>query len=94
MGESNLMHDVPDRRSSSKHLPRGGGGQLGVVALAVGLVLVLLVGIQLGTLPWRMRRHMFRLQGALVGGLVGYVVGYLAGRVSFRPEGDSSNRQA
>jgi hypothetical protein len=88
------MRDAPDRRSSAKPVRKAGVGQFGAAALAVGFSLVLLVGMQLGALPWRMRREMFRLQGALVGGLVGYVVGYLVGSVSSRPERDSSDRKA
>jgi len=44
--------------------------------LVVGLVLAVVIGLQLGALPWRFRRQMFQLQGALAGGLVGFVVGW------------------
>lgn len=52
----------------------GGGG------LVVGLVLAVVIGLQLGALPWRFRREMFQLQGALAGGLVGFVVGWCVSR--------------
>jgi uncharacterized protein YcfJ len=52
----------------------GGGG------LVVGLVLAVVIGLQLGALPWRFRREMFQLQGALAGGLVGFVVGWSVSR--------------
>lgn len=41
-----------------------------------GLVLAVVIGLQLGALPWGFRRQMFQLQAALAGGLVGFVVGW------------------
>jgi hypothetical protein len=40
---------------------------------------VLLVGIQLGGLPWRYRQQLWQLQGAVLGFLVGFGVGRLPG---------------
>lgn len=68
-----------------KPTSRGGLGLLGGGALTLAISLALLVGLQLGGLPWRMRREFLRLQGALVGGLVGVLVGYAAGRGSSEP---------
>ena len=53
--------------------PVGGG-----LMLVLGLTLV--VGLQLGALPWRFRRQMWQLQGALAGGVAGVVVGHALGR--------------
>jgi len=48
-------------------------GSVGAGALVIAVV----VGIQLGSIPWRYRRQIWKLQGFLLGGLVGYVVGRL-----------------
>ena len=40
-----------------------------------GIVIALLIGIQLGAIPWRYRREIWQLQGLLVGAGLGYVVG-------------------
>lgn len=60
-------------------------GLVGGGALTVAITLALLVGLQLGGLPWRMRREFLRLQGALVGSLVGVLVGYAVGRGTSEP---------
>jgi hypothetical protein len=39
------------------------------------LVVTLVVGLQLGALPWRFRKQIWQLQGALAGGAVGLVIG-------------------
>ncbi|QNI71272.1 hypothetical protein [Cyanobium sp. NS01] len=44
---------------------------------AGAVVIAVLVGIQLGTIPWRYRRQIWQLQGFLLGGLAGYVAGRL-----------------
>lgn len=59
------------RRSSASGL----GRNLGAGALVIAVV----VGIQLGSIPWRYRRQIWKLQGFLLGGLVGYVVGRMSG---------------
>ena len=43
------------------------------------LVIALVVGIQLGSIPWRYRRQIWQLQGFLLGALAGYVLGRLNG---------------
>lgn len=43
------------------------------IGLAIGLALI--VGLQLGALPWRFRREIWQVQGALVGLVVGVVIG-------------------
>lgn len=64
------------RESSSLGWPLGGG---------LALTLTLLVGLQLGAIPWNFHRQMWQLQGALAGGVAGLVVGYVAGRGRPRP---------
>lgn len=61
--------------------PRSRGGLLqasgrNLALLALGAALV--AGIQLGALPWRYRKQIWQLQGALVG----LVAGFVAGRLS------------
>ncbi len=67
---SNLLSNQPGELNS-----RGGplARRFGVVALVVALV----VGVQLGSIPWRYRREIWRLQGFLLGALAGYVLGRL-----------------
>jgi hypothetical protein len=72
---------------------RTGGGRLGLLGgggLLLGLSVALVVGLQLGALPWKFRRQMFQLQGALAGGLVGFVVGWGMGRSRREPGSDDS----
>lgn len=72
----------PQRQPPKPSLERGGGigsfvsGGGHVVTLALALV----IGLQLGAIPWRFRREVWQLQGALAGGLVGYLVGRAMGR--------------
>ena len=48
-----------------------------MVLVAVALI----VGLQLGALPWRYRRQFWQLQGALLGGAAGFLLGRItAGR--------------
>jgi FtsH-binding integral membrane protein len=58
--------------------PIGGG-------LVLVLAVTLVVGLQLGAMPWRFRKQMWQLQGALAGGVAGLVVGYVVGRGRPRP---------
>lgn len=55
--------------------PSGLGRRLGVGSLVIALV----VGMQLGSIPWRYRRQIWQLQGFLLGALAGYVLGRLNG---------------
>jgi hypothetical protein len=41
------------------------------------LVIALVVGIQLGSIPWRYRRQIWQVQGFLLGAVAGYVLGRL-----------------
>jgi sulfite exporter TauE/SafE len=68
------LHDVPKpegklARSSEVNLVRLFG--LG------SLVIALVVGIQLGSIPWRYRRQIWQVQGFLLGAVAGYVLGRL-----------------
>jgi hypothetical protein len=48
------------------------------IGLAIGLALI--VGLQLGALPWRFRREIWQVQGALVGLAAGVVIGRFSAR--------------
>ena len=48
----------------------------------VGMALALLIGIQLGALPWRYRRELWQAQGAALGVVVGLAIGRLTARRS------------
>jgi len=49
-----------------------------VLTAAVAISLAVVIGIQLGGIPWRFRRQMWQLQGALIGTALGFVVGRLS----------------
>ena len=68
----------PSKLSSTlKPAREEGGGTLGQ-RFGVGvLVIALVVGMQLGSIPWRYRRQIWQLQGFLLGALAGYVLGRL-----------------
>jgi uncharacterized membrane-anchored protein YhcB (DUF1043 family) len=46
--------------------------------LGVPLLAALVIGIQLGAIPWRYRRQIWQAQGVLVGIAVGYLIGRLS----------------
>jgi uncharacterized membrane-anchored protein YhcB (DUF1043 family) len=48
----------------------------------VGIAMALMIGIQLGALPWRYRRVMWQFQGAVFGLVVGLAIGRLSARRS------------
>jgi hypothetical protein len=52
----------------------------------VGIAMALLIGIQLGALPWRYRRVMWQFQGAVFGLVVGLAIGRLSARRSAEGE--------
>lgn len=68
-GKLNAMAIEPTPRSRPQVIPGLGMGT------AIGLALVLMLGIQLGGVPWRYRKQLWQLQGALAGAVVGYLVG-------------------
>lgn len=52
------------------------------ITLGLAIGLALLVGLQLGALPWRYRREIWQIQGFVVGIAIGVVIGrYTARRV-------------
>jgi hypothetical protein len=61
------------RPTSSLGWPIGGG-------LLLVLAFTMVVGLQLGAMPWRFRRELWQVQGGLGGGAAGLVVGYALGR--------------
>jgi len=64
-----------DKPSPAAARPRVG------IGAAVGVALALMVGIQLGALPWRYRREVWQAQGLAIGVVIGFAAGRLtAGR--------------
>jgi sulfite exporter TauE/SafE len=68
------FHDVskPDGK-----LARSNGVNLVRLFGLGSLVIALVVGIQLGSIPWRYRRQIWQVQGFLLGAVAGYVLGRL-----------------
>ena len=53
-------------------------GGSGALTAGVVITLAVVIGIQLGGIPWRFRRQMWQLQGAMIGAALGFVVGRLS----------------
>jgi hypothetical protein len=66
---------APDPLQSTPAAGRLRSGGRSAVWLSVAVALVL--GLQLGGLPWRYRKQLWQLQGFLLGGAVGYLIGRL-----------------
>ena len=86
MGVTAMATDpLPPRQPGP--LRRAAGGVIqrssGLTAAAV-VAVALVIGMQLGGVPWRYRRQIWQLQGAALGALVGFVVG----RISASSVGD------
>ena len=47
----------------------------GALTAAAVITLALIIGFQLGGAPWRFRRQVWQLQGALMGTVLGFIVG-------------------
>lgn len=60
------------------------------VGSALALIVVLIIGIQLGRIPFRYRRQLWQVQGAALGGLVGFGLGQLSARIGRRSPNDDS----
>jgi hypothetical protein len=70
----------PTRPPGALQSPKGeAAGGLGRTVGLGALVVALVIGIQLGSIPWRYRRQIWQLQGFLLGALAGYVLGRLGG---------------
>ena len=74
----------PNRPPKPAQNSRGSWAIVSGSGLAVTLALAVVVGLQLGALPWRFRKEIWQLQGAVAGGLVGYLVGWSVARSSRR----------
>ncbi|KEF41556.1 MAG: hypothetical protein ER33_10750 [Cyanobium sp. CACIAM 14] len=61
--------DAPSVRPEAGE-SRPPGWPLGA-GLALVLTLTLVVGLQLGAMPWQFRKQMWQLQGAFAGGVAG-----------------------
>lgn len=70
--------------------PQPPAGNLGRTIGVGTLVVALLVGIQLGAIPWRYRRQIWQLQGFVLGAFLGYGLGRMRAAA---PEPDASNRK-
>lgn len=53
------------------------------ISLGLAVMLALMVGVQIGGMPWRFRREIWQIQGAVVGVAVGVLIGRFSAR---RPE--------
>ena len=52
--------------------------RIGQSTAALVLLAALVVGIQLGAIPWRYRKQIWQLQGALVGLAAGFALGRIS----------------
>jgi len=50
------------------------------------ITLAVIIGMQLGSAPWRYRKPIWQLQGAMLGAVVGFVVGRLSASSPKDPE--------
>ena len=55
------------------------------------VAVALILGLQLGALPWRYRRQFWQLQGALLGGAAGFLLGRITAGGRGRPPGFNSD---
>ncbi|MEI8249933.1 MAG: hypothetical protein WCF98_02045 [Synechococcus sp. ELA057] len=69
------MSRLPTSSERTTVQPQPERGRLGLNIGLGGVVFALLIGIQLGAIPWRYRREIWQLQGLLVGAGLGFVVG-------------------
>jgi hypothetical protein len=64
---------IEPRKSSGLRMPGGSG------LAAITLALAVVIGMQIGGVPWRFRKQLWQLQGAALGAVLGYVVGRMSG---------------
>ncbi len=50
------------------------------IGLGLAVMLALMIGVQLGAMPWRFRREIWQLQGAVVGVALGVLIGRFSAR--------------
>lgn len=89
-GEAELQQRLAELIKEQPHAPQASPPRLrrliqrssSPITLGLAIGLALLVGLQLGALPWRYRREIWQIQGAVVGIAIGVVIGrYTARRV-------------
>ena len=79
-----MVRDQLDRATAGPiRAARGKGSRVAWASLGAAI----LIGIQLGAMPWRYRKEMWQLQGGLAGALVGFWVG----RVTRKQRRDEEN---
>jgi len=83
-----LMREVgnpkapPATQAPGRNRPIAKGFRRLPILAGVGMALALVIGIQLGALPWRYRRELWQAQGAALGVVVGLAIGRLSPRRS------------
>ena len=50
------------------------------IGLGLAVMVALTIGVQLGAMPWRFRREIWQLQGAVVGVALGVLIGRFSAR--------------
>lgn len=76
-----LIEEQPNGPSADAPRPTRSTHRLSrPLTLGVVVALALMIGIQLGSLPWRYRRQIWQAQGVVVGLALGVVIGRLSVR--------------
>lgn len=71
---------VPPERAKERQATPASRWPRPGVAVCVGMALTLLLGIQLGALPWRYRRELWQARGLAIGMVIGFAAGRLTAR--------------
>ena len=87
-GEAELQQRLAELIKEQPHPPQASPPRLhwliqrssSPITLGLAIGLALLVGLQLGALPWRYRREIWQIQGAVVGIAIGVMIGRYTGR--------------
>jgi hypothetical protein len=72
-----LIPSPPEPAPQRSRKQAGGLLRQGGLTIAIPLLLAVIIGMQLGAIPWRYRRQIWLLQGFAAGALVGYLAGRL-----------------
>ena len=63
----------------------------GALTAAAVITLALIIGFQLGGAPWRFRRQVWQLQGALMGTVLGFIVGRFSANLPNKRDNDEAD---